>query len=207
MPFVSLACCFLVPYIETWWHWPIFHEVWISYQFPALSLLETCQIFDIPALCSSMPTQWHMFLPPCLDLLAPSFMSWFKVYRNQKICISHHISLKSIVSCFRHFQIIHCHIPLRRHGFSCIYIYIHIHMITVYLYNSHIIQYFNIIYNIIFYYITILLYIYYPYIYIWALIYIYIYTYIYIHIFPFLLYYYYCYYYSGRICPRNPYII
>ena len=137
MPFVSLACCFLVPYIETWWHWPIFHEVWISYQFPALSLLETCQIFDIPALCSSMPTQWHMFLPPCLDLLAPSFMSWFKVYRNQKICISHHISLKSIVSCFRHFQIIHCHIPLRRHGFSCMYI--HIHMITVYLYNSHII--------------------------------------------------------------------
>ena len=104
MPFVSLACCFLVPYIETWWHWPIFHEVWISYQFPALSLLETCQIFDIPALCSSMPTQWHMFLPPCLDLLAPSFMSWFKVYRNQEICISHHISIKSIVSCFRHFQ-------------------------------------------------------------------------------------------------------
>ena len=161
-------------------HWNLVALAYFSWGLNQLSvpctvtLLETCQIFDIPALCSSMPTQWHMFLPTCLDLLAPSFMSWFKVYRNQEICISHHISIKSIVSCFRLFQIIQCHIPLRRHRFSCIYIYIH--MITVYLYNSHIIQYNIILYYIILYYIYYIIYI------------IHIYTlYIYIHIFHILL--------------------
>ena len=53
----------------------------------------------------------------CLD-------SRFTGIMKYEIRISHHISIKSIVSCFRHVQTIQCHIPLRRHLFF-VYIYIY----------------------------------------------------------------------------------